>query len=50
MPAYGYRMTEQDRWHVVNYVRSLQGMTAQVEPATPTRKARATTPEEAITR
>lgn len=25
MPAYGHRMTYEDRWHVVNYVRQLQG-------------------------
>ena len=25
MPAYGGRITPEDRWHVVNYVRSLQG-------------------------
>lgn len=24
MPAYGHRMTYEDRWHVVNYVRRLQ--------------------------
>lgn len=39
MPGYGYRMTEQQRWDVVNYVRSLQGMTAQADPVAPTRKA-----------
>jgi mono/diheme cytochrome c family protein len=26
MPAYGYRMTEQERWDLVNYVRALQGV------------------------
>ena len=25
MPAYGYRVTHFDRWHIVNYVRQLQG-------------------------
>lgn len=25
MPAYGHRMAYRDRWHVVNYVRQLQG-------------------------
>lgn len=29
MPAYGYRMTEEERWHLVNYVRRLQGVVAQ---------------------
>ncbi|HWP35450.1 MAG TPA: cytochrome c [Thermodesulfobacteriota bacterium] len=27
MPAYGYRMTEQERWDLVNYLRRLQGVT-----------------------
>jgi mono/diheme cytochrome c family protein len=31
MPAYGYRMSEQERWDLVNYVRSLQGVVAQVD-------------------
>ncbi len=48
MPAYGYRMTEQQRWDVVNYVRSLQGMTAQADPVTPTRKAEAATAPEVV--
>ena len=25
MPAYGHQVTNQDRWHIVNYVRQLQG-------------------------
>jgi len=25
MPAYGHQITNQDRWHIVNYVRQLQG-------------------------
>jgi mono/diheme cytochrome c family protein len=25
MPAYGHQVTHQDRWHIVNYVRQLQG-------------------------
>ncbi|MEX2526999.1 MAG: cytochrome c [Gemmatimonadota bacterium] len=25
MPAYGHQLTEFDRWHIVNYVRQLQG-------------------------
>ncbi len=25
MPAYGHRITHYDRWHIVNYVRQLQG-------------------------
>jgi mono/diheme cytochrome c family protein len=25
MPGYGARITTEDRWHIVNYVRSLQG-------------------------
>ena len=28
MPAYGYRVTHFDRWHIVNYVRQLQGPAA----------------------
>ena len=27
MPAYGARITQEDRWHIVNYVRTLQGDT-----------------------
>ena len=27
MPAYGHQLTHFDRWHLVNYVRSLQGVT-----------------------
>lgn len=26
MPAYGHQITHYDRWHVVNYVRQLQGL------------------------
>ncbi len=26
MPAYGHQLTHYDRWHVVNYVRQLQGV------------------------
>ncbi len=29
MPAYGYRMSEQERWDLVNYVRHLQGVAAK---------------------
>lgn len=29
MPAYGYRITEQEVWDLVNYVRHLQGVVAQ---------------------
>ena len=25
MPAYGHQIAHYDRWHVVNYVRQLQG-------------------------
>lgn len=25
MPSYGHQVTHQDRWHIVNYVRQLQG-------------------------
>ncbi len=25
MPAYGYQISHFDRWHVVNYLRQLQG-------------------------
>lgn len=28
MPAYGHQVTHQDRWHIVNYVRQLQGAAA----------------------
>jgi mono/diheme cytochrome c family protein len=31
MPAYGYRMSEQERWDLVNYVRSLQGVVAHAD-------------------
>lgn len=27
MPAYGHQVTNFDRWHIVNYVRQLQGIT-----------------------
>jgi mono/diheme cytochrome c family protein len=27
MPGYGARITTEDRWHIVNYVRSIQGAT-----------------------
>jgi S-disulfanyl-L-cysteine oxidoreductase SoxD len=33
MPAYGYRMSEQERWDLVNYVRSLQGVVARADEA-----------------
>ena len=26
MPAYGHQIAHYDRWHVVNYVRQLQGL------------------------
>jgi mono/diheme cytochrome c family protein len=39
MPAYGYRMSEQERWDVVNYVRSLQGVVAQADEPAPTRES-----------
>ncbi len=48
MPAYGYRMTEQQRWDVVNYVRSLQGMVAKADPAAPAQKAMAAPGQEAV--
>ncbi len=36
MPAYGHQLTHYDRWHVVNYVRQLQGQSpGQAEPAEP---------------
>jgi len=28
MPRYGYKFSEEDRWHVINYVRFLQGKKA----------------------
>lgn len=33
MPAYGHQISHYDRWHVVNYVRQLQGMGAGAEEA-----------------
>jgi mono/diheme cytochrome c family protein len=33
MPPYGHQIPYYDRWHVVNYVRQLQGRVAA--PATP---------------
>ncbi len=33
MPAYGHQITHYDRWHIVNYVRQLQGeLPSQEEP------------------
>ncbi|TVR62607.1 MAG: cytochrome c [Gemmatimonadales bacterium] len=33
MPAYGHQITHYDRWHIVNYVRQLQGeLPGQEEP------------------
>jgi mono/diheme cytochrome c family protein len=32
MPAYGYQISHFDRWHVVNYLRQLQGMTPAAAP------------------
>jgi len=29
MPRYGYKFSEEDRWHIVNYVRFLQGKKIQ---------------------
>lgn len=29
MPAYGHQVTHFDRWHIVNYVRQLQGQSAE---------------------
>ena len=40
MPAYGYRMTEQERWDLVNYVRSLQGVVARVDEPQGVKEAR----------
>lgn len=34
MPSYGHRITHFDRWHVVNWVRELQGRAAQLVPPT----------------
>jgi mono/diheme cytochrome c family protein len=33
MPAYGHQLTEFDRWHIVNYVRQLQGGGTAAAPA-----------------
>ena len=33
MPSYGHQISHYDRWHVVNYVRQLQGMGAGAEEA-----------------
>jgi mono/diheme cytochrome c family protein len=33
MPPYGHQITHYDRWHVVNYVRQLQGPLAAAEDA-----------------
>lgn len=35
MPAYGHQIAHYDRWHVVNYVRQLQGPQAAPTPDTP---------------
>lgn len=32
MPSYGHRISEFDRWHVVNYVRLLQGALPSLQP------------------
>lgn len=41
MPAYGHRLTHFDRWHVVNYLRVLQGVVPTAGPLaqTPLRQA-----------
>lgn len=39
MPAYGHRMTYRDRWHVVNYVRQLQGTSPEGTAASDTASA-----------
>jgi mono/diheme cytochrome c family protein len=37
MPAYGHQITHYDRWHVVNYLRQLQGqLPAQTQPESET--------------
>jgi len=33
MPAYGHQIGHYDRWHIVNYVRTLQGPVAGAEEA-----------------
>jgi mono/diheme cytochrome c family protein len=35
MPAYAHQIAHYDRWHVVNYVRQLQGPQAAPTPDTP---------------
>lgn len=32
MPAYGHQIGHYDRWHIVNYVRRLQGLATVVAP------------------
>lgn len=39
MPAYGYRMTGQEMWDLVNYVRRLQGIVAQGSEPQPGKEA-----------
>jgi putative copper resistance protein D len=49
MPAYGPRLTEQERWDLVNYVRALQGAKPRPDPGAPVRKTmRAPAPETTI--
>jgi len=35
MPPYGHQISHYDRWHVVNYVRQLQGPQAAVAQGSP---------------
>ncbi len=35
MPAYGHQISHYDRWHVVNYLRSLQDQAGLIQPPAP---------------